>query len=232
MYGDFTLQSINLLGLLNELRASTTRASMVGARIANLVVMLLFWARCQDFILRRRFNISLTLRFFLLYRLNSWCYLCQETNRFSWGRRRPHGLHHISCQSGDSCHHQCCPSRQVHPALYSAVMDASSKFSSEAKMVPLSHPFDKGPMAIGLSIWPRTTGSYSLGASWESTTTCSAPLCWGGGGACMMKTTMMFGVHFEVARAWWPMISGLVCYVRYYILTPHMMLKNLRWCGW
>jgi hypothetical protein len=71
MCGDFTLQSINLLGLLNELRASTTRASMVGARIANLVVMLLFWARCQDFILRRRFNISSTLRFFLLYRLNN-----------------------------------------------------------------------------------------------------------------------------------------------------------------
>jgi hypothetical protein len=30
----------------------------------------------------------------------------------------------------------------VHPSLYAAVMDASSKFSAEAKMVALSHLFD------------------------------------------------------------------------------------------
>ena len=33
-------------------------------------------------------------------------------------------------------------SPDVHPALYSAVMDASPTFSSEAKMVALSHLFD------------------------------------------------------------------------------------------
>jgi hypothetical protein len=37
----------------------------------------------------------------------------------------------------------------VHPALYVTVMDASSKFSAEAKMVALSHLFDNRAQGKG-----------------------------------------------------------------------------------